>query len=286
MISLKAKEIAEAVKRHYRFEDNGQPTCDGFVYGDPETEVTGVITTFTVTADVLREAVARGANMIITHEPTFFLECRGEWGKEDAVFAGLRALLQQAGAVIWRCHDMMHGAVPDDIYSGFLEAMGWESLAKPPVEKDLSGEGGFETFLEGFEDYYEIQPTTLAGLAGEMKEKLGMGTVRVAGDPEAPCTRAAVLVGGGSLGFGRMPDMPLRLMGLKNIDVIVCGEIAELLLGTYMQDAASLGLPRSMIVLGHERSEEWGMRFMQGWLAKEVSVPVYFVNAQEPFWYL
>ena len=67
--------------------------------------------------------------------------------------------------------------------------------------------------------------------------------------------------------------MPLRLMGEKDIDVIVCGEIAELLLGTYMQDAASLGLPRSMIVLGHERSEEWGMQLMQSWLSQEVSVP-------------
>ena len=41
-----------------------------------------------------------------------------------------------------------------------------------------------------------------------------------------------------------------------------------------------------MIVLGHERSEEWGMQLMQSWLSQEVSVPVYFVNAKEPFIYL
>lgn len=282
---MKAQEIAQQIKTHYCHVDDGRPTCDGFVYGDPETEVTGVITTFTVTADVLQEAMARGANMIVTHEPTFFLECRGEWPQHDKVFAGLRALLQQSGAVIWRCHDMMHAALPDDIYSGFLRAMGWESLAKPPVEKDLSSGEGFESFIHGFEDYYEIPPTTLAGLAQEMKEKLGMATLRAAGDPQAPCTRVAVLVGGGSTGFGRMPDMPLWLMGEKDIDVIVCGEIMELLLGTYMQDAASLGLPRSMIVLGHERSEEWGMSFMADWLSQEVDVPVRFVNAREPFLY-
>lgn len=283
---MKARQISEAVAAHYQYVDNGAPTCDGFVYGDPETEVTGVITTFTVTAEVLGEAMSRGANMIITHEPTFFLECRGEWPKHDKVFQGLRELLQQSGAVIWRCHDMMHGATPDDIYSGFLETMGWNQLAKPPVEKKVSGAEGFEAFITGFQDYYDIQPTTLAGLAGEIKEKMGIDTVRAFGDPQAACSRVAVLVGGGSLGFGRMPDMPLRLMGEKDIDVIVCGEIAELLLGTYMQDAASLGLPRSMIVLGHERSEEWGMQFMQSWLSREVCVPVYFVNAKEPFIYL
>lgn len=109
---MKARQISEAVAAHYQYVDNGAPTCDGFVYGDPETEVTGVITTFIVTAEVLGEAMSRGANMIITHEPTFFLECRGEWPKHDKVFQGLRELLQQSGAVIWRCHDMMHGATP------------------------------------------------------------------------------------------------------------------------------------------------------------------------------
>ena len=60
----------------------------------------------------------------------------------------------------------------------------------------------------------------------------------------------------------------------------------ELLLGTYMADAAALGAPGGMIVLGHERSEEWGMRAMHAWLAKELSVPVAFVDAKEPFYYL
>ena len=53
-----------------------------------------------------------------------------------------------------------------------------------------------------------------------------------------------------------------------------------------MADAAALGAPGGMIVLGHERSEEWGMRAMHSWLAKELSVPVTFVDAKEPFYYL
>ena len=41
-----------------------------------------------------------------------------------------------------------------------------------------------------------------------------------------------------------------------------------------------------MIVLGHERSEEWGMQFMQTWMSRDLDVPVHFVNAGEPFGYI
>ena len=283
---MKAKEIATRIEAHYKKQDNGQPTCDGFVFGSPETEVTGVITTFTVSAQVMERAHKLGANMIITHEPTFFLECRGDWVATDKVFAALRQMAEKDNLVIWRCHDMMHAAQPDEIYSGFLQAIGWADLAQPQVLKDVGDAQGMENFIQDFRDYYDIPEMSLFELSNLCREKLGMPTVRIAGDRNQRCRRVAVLVGGGSQGFGRMPDLPLRLMQEHNIDTILCGEIFELLLGTYMQDAAHLGLPGGMIVLGHERSEEWGMQYMQSWLSQEVDVPVHFVNAGEPFGYL
>lgn len=283
---MKAKDIASSIENHYQKKQDGAPTCDGFVYGDPETEITGIITTFTVTAAVLMRARELHVNMIITHEPTFFLECRGDWVARDAVFCKLRALAAEDNVVIWRCHDMMHAATPDDIYSGFLQKMGWQQYARPPIAKNIGGEHGIEDFVRDFQDYYDIPQTTLRSLTEECRTKLEMPVIRLSGSPDAVCRRVAVLVGGGSLGFGRMPDLPLLLMGEKQIDTIVCGEIMELLLGTYMQDAARFGLPCSMIVLGHERSEEWGMEYMQSWLCQEVPVPVFFVNAEEPFRYI
>lgn len=283
---MKAKEIAARIEAHYGKQADGRPTCDGFVFGSPETDVTGVVTTFTVTAQVMEEARRLGANMIVTHEPTFFLECRGDWSRTDKVFAALREMAEKNGLVIWRCHDMMHAAEPDDIYSGFLQAIGWQELAQPQVLKNVGDDKGMENFIRDFRDYYDIPEMSLFELATLCREKLGMPNVRIAGDMNQRCRRVAVLVGGGSQGFGRMPDLPLKLMQEHNIDTILCGEIFELLLGTYMQDAAYLGLPGGMIVLGHERSEEWGMQFMQTWMRRDLDVPVHFVNAGEPFGYI
>ena len=49
-----------------------EQTCDIITVGSPENVVTGIITTFMATFDVIQEAVRLGANLIITHEPTWF----------------------------------------------------------------------------------------------------------------------------------------------------------------------------------------------------------------------
>lgn len=46
-------------------------TCDQVIEGDPQAEITGIVTTFMATVDVIREAYRVGANLIITHEPTY-----------------------------------------------------------------------------------------------------------------------------------------------------------------------------------------------------------------------
>lgn len=49
---MRANKIEQIIREHYAGVNPSMPTCDGFVCGDPDTDVTGVVTTFTVTADV------------------------------------------------------------------------------------------------------------------------------------------------------------------------------------------------------------------------------------------
>lgn len=46
-------------------------TCDQLIEGDPEMEITGIVTTFMATVDVIKKAHELGANLIVTHEPTY-----------------------------------------------------------------------------------------------------------------------------------------------------------------------------------------------------------------------
>src|SRR6202158_4533090 len=47
-------------------------TVDTFKAGDPDTAITGIAVTMMATMDVLQRASAKGLNLVITHEPTFY----------------------------------------------------------------------------------------------------------------------------------------------------------------------------------------------------------------------
>lgn len=248
-----------------------EQTCDVLASGHEDMEVTGIVTTFMATVDVIREAIAINANLIITHEPTYYTGMDTlDWLQNDPVYLAKRKWIEDNGIVIWRFHDHMHLADTDRIYDGLLKELEWE-------DKKLDGNDSWG---------YQIEETTVGALAGFLKQRLGMKVIQIVGNPESACARIGVLVGGGSLGLGR-EQMPMELMQEKDLDVMICGDITEWTLCAYVNDASMLGMNKAMIVIGHERSEEWGMKYMAEWLKPLVgSLTVTFVDAKEPFIYL
>jgi putative NIF3 family GTP cyclohydrolase 1 type 2 len=148
---------------------------------------------------------------------------------------------------------------------------------------------GWETYLEDAISQphcYSIPAATLTDLVGFLKKTLGMEVIRVVGDLEMQCSRVGILVGGGSLGLG-VEEMPAKLMNDEKLDVIVCGEITEWTLSAYVRDAAALGLKKAIIIAGHERSEEPGMKDLADRLQPLLEgIPVEFADSGEPFVYL
>lgn len=113
-----------------------------------------------------------------------------------------------------------------------------------------------------------------------------MDVIQIIGRPDTRITRVGMLVGGGSLGLGR-EVMPMEVMERDRLNVLICGDITEWTTCAYVNDAQQLGFDRAMIVLGHERSEEAGMKHLVPVLQPIVgNTPVMFISAQEPFTYL
>jgi len=268
---MNVREVVEtvlAINGGRKFEQ----TCDQLIEGNWESRVTGVITTFMATVDVIRRAVKTGANLIITHEPTYFTGAdRLEWVKADPVYQLKKALINENKISIWRYHDHMHAGTEDLIYAGLLETLGWQAYLNKALPQPHC---------------YTIPKTTVKSLVGFFKKTLGMDIIQVVGNPEMACSRVGILVGGGSLGLGQ-EEMPAKLMHDERLDVMVCGEITEWTLSAYVRDAAMLGLNKAMIIVGHERSEEPGMKALAGRLQVLLGkIPVRFADAEEPFIYL
>ena len=249
-----------------------EKTCDQLIEGNWDYKVTGVVTTFMATVEVTRRATDTGCNLIITHEPTYFTGSdRLEWLKDDAVYHSKKTLIVDNRISICRYHDHMHSGNTDLIYAGLLETLDWTEY----LNKEFP-----------LPHCYTIPTTSVLALVKFLKKTLGMKVIQVIGDPEMKCSRVGILVGGGSLGLGQ-EEMPAQLMHDQKFEVIVCGEITEWTLTAYVRDAVALGFNKALVIVGHERSEEPGMKELADRLLPLLKgIPVHFIGAGEPFIYL
>jgi len=274
---MKVGEIIKGIIRKTGMEPlPDEQTCDHLIAGSMDMEVTKAVTTFMATVEVIRQAVDMGANFIITHEPTWFTgNDRLDWVQADQVYLAKKKLIDEHHLSIWRFHDHMHMGDEDGIYRGYNQEFDWGKY----VIDNPKG-------MERFGACYQIPKTTLKELCAFFKEKLAMDVIQIVGDPEMAVERVGVLVGGGSLGLG-MEEQPMMLMEKNQLDLVVCGDITEWTLSAYINDASALGMNKGMLVLGHERSEEMGMKHLAGWLKDIVGdMEVEFIDAKEPFKYL
>ncbi len=69
---MKAFEVARIIERFAPLDTAADWDNTGFCIGSPDTEVKAVLVGFDCTPALVKEAVERGANMIVTHHPLIF----------------------------------------------------------------------------------------------------------------------------------------------------------------------------------------------------------------------
>ncbi|MEA0974150.1 Nif3-like dinuclear metal center hexameric protein [Lacticaseibacillus paracasei] len=254
-------------------------SIDQLIIGDSTQEVTGIATTFMATVPVIKKAIENRVNFIITHEPTWANgHDRTERLQNDPVYQAKRKLIKDNKLVIWRFHDHMHfGGDHDMVVTGVAKALDWTDYLVPA---DPNG----KNVLETAETCFEIPEQPLADVMAYVEHKLGLKTVRFIGNPKQRVSRIAALIGGASLGLGDEQN-PIEQMRDQNIDLAICGDITEWTLAAYVRDAVDMGFSKSMVVIGHERSEEPGMHYLTEWVHELTQQPVQWIDAQEPWHY-
>ena len=238
-------------------------TVDRILAGDANTVVRGVAVTMMATLDVLERAVAAGKNMIITHEPTFYVhQDTTREIENDPTLKYKLDFIRKNNVAVFRFHDHWHAHHPDGIAVGMMQELGWEKNVDPadPKRFIFSGE-------------------SLAQFCQGIQTRLNDRTMRVVGKPTMPVRRVAVSWGAAD----RMTTIPL--FARPDVDVLVVGEAREWELVEYAQDSITAGNQKALIVLGHVVSEQGGMKYCTEWLKSFVTdVPIEFVPAREPFW--
>ena len=217
----------------------GDQSPDGLVWGDPQTEVRAVGTTWMASMPVLRGAVAKGINLIVTHEPTFWYHgtprrtelqlCKGN--NVDISFK-TEFLTQHSLAVI-RAHNCW------DLYPKYGIEASLQAVLELPEPSQ---------YLGGYHHLYQIPRTTLEKLARHCKAKLALPSVRVSGDLAKPVERIVMAYGASSSTDG------YYRFWKQGADAVISGEQCE---WSCVRPAIDMGL--GVIELGHSNTEAFGM---------------------------
>lgn len=283
---MKVCEVIEKILSYHPDFGPEYAGCDNYKNGDPLSECTGVVTALTPNISVIRKAIELHANLIVTHEPTFYTSADGPgWFEEfpNSVYETKKELLDRHGIVIWRDHDHMHANDPDSIFTGVLKYLGWLDCAR--TDKDT---GSFAHFL------VETEPMKLKELCGLLIDRIGLNGAKYIGDPEKMVSRIA-LVGHLFPGTYRKKDGTPGEYSVQIIktleewaDVIIPGEIIDWTVLSYIRDAVDLDRNKAMISIGHFNWEELGMKYMQEWLQKLVgnSLKVTYVPSGDMYQYV
>ena len=234
--------------------------------GDPATPVTGVAVTMMATMDVLQKAAAAGANLIITHEPTFYAhddKLATLEALHDPVVEAKRAFIREHHLVVFRMHDHWHAParIPDPVVTGIFRALDWQRYQATPELPVVM-----------------LPTTTVGALAKTMAGRLDATAVRIVGDVNQRVTKIGFRPG--ASGF----DMHRTFLQRDDVEVLVIGEAREWETIPYTADLIAQGKHKALIILGHVPSEEAGMDEFVRWLKPLLpEVPVQLIRTGDPF---
>jgi putative NIF3 family GTP cyclohydrolase 1 type 2 len=259
----KMAEIQNVIQALLQSVEPLKDTVDTVKSGEIGRKVTGIAVTFMATYEVIERAAKAGANLIITHEPTFFNHLdETDWLELDEVYQAKRRLIEDAGVTIFRFHDYCHRHVPDFILAGLLKALGWEKYANKtqPTAPLL----------------VNIPTASLSEVVNHVKQSLGIPFVRVVGNDSLLCSKVGLFSGYGGVGRRTIP-----FAGRENLDLIIAGEGPEWETPEYVRDAVQAGFQKAFILLGHQKSEEAGMEYVADYLKPLFpDVPVMFFGTE------
>ena len=234
-----------------------ETTGDGLVFGDFDRRVRTVAVTVIASPDVIRKAAEMGADMILTHEPTFHSAVAGE---EDAITAQKRALCEETGIPIVRLHDYMHFTKIDKINLGVMSR--------------ISLDGDFD----GQKTFTLKTPMTADALIDHVGKKLGLRHIRYIGKGDITVNKLSLLFG--AWGDARIYSEFLR----PEIDIVLIGEGCEYNVCEYVRDAVELGVKKGLVILGHMGSEKAGMEYLADYINENLeAVNAIYIDSGEVY---
>ncbi len=180
----------------------------GFRFGNPDIEVTGVGMCWWMSEEVIDAAVARGLNLIISHEPELWRWWQSPWHtnpQPQTLEFNLRKIrkLIDRGICVYTAHSNWDVQPEVGMGPGLARVLGFTDLIRRDVIVGV----------------YGVEPMRFADLVERVKSRMRLDTVRVQGDPDRRVETVA-------LGWGSMGSEVEAILA-NHADAGIFGELRE-----------------------------------------------------------
>lgn len=243
-------------------------------FGNPDFQLTGVVTTCFASMDVIQDAISKKANLIICHEALFWNHGdKQAWLEDNKVYKIKRQLLEENGIVVWRNHDYIHsgmmvnGQLVDGIFAGVLAALGWENYLIGDPFRPLN---------------FKIPRSHSKDVAKHLVESLGLEGLRMIGQSDMYIETVSICMHV----MGDDNDK-ISFTDANDIDALIALEVIDYTLSEYVRDSYQGGLDKVIYSVGHFNLEEPGMEYMLNYLPDILGndIPCYFSKSGDSFTY-
>ena len=224
---------------------NWDRTCDRFIIGDPNTQVKRIAVAWQSRTEALREAVRKGCNLFVTHEPTFYRHL----DDDEKIFqqphaAAKRKFIRDNGVVIYRCHDV------------------WDRMPEVGIVDSWAAHLGFgeKVSSEAYHSVYASPSPTLLELAKYVAAQtsyLNQPYVEMVGDPNTKVSKVGI-------GCGAITDYYTMLK--LGADVIIGTDDG---MRYWYSGAWALDSGTPLIVVNHAAAEEPGLKNLADYVGRQ-----------------
>ncbi len=279
---MKISEVIQKMKDYHRGTVNGvaideSTTRDKILFGNPDQECTGIVTTCYASVEVIRKARQLNANLIISHEALFWNHGdHTDWLEEteNKTYLEKKKLLEEGNLVVWRDHDYIHSGIP--VHGEFVEGICYGVKKTQAWEKALGG--WHERPL-----LFEIEPMTVREVGRHVMDKFRLTGLKMLGNPDAIVRKVWIpghIMGGDNDAITRIDR--------ENIDLLIALELIDYTVSEYIRDSAMLGQPKAVLAAGHFNVEEPGMEYMVHYIpqALGVDIPCHYVQSGDMYCFL
>ena len=189
---MKVKDIVAAIEAFAPVSYQSDFDNTGLQYGSPDQEVHGVLVGFDCTAELVREAVERGCDMIVTHHPLIYHPIK-KLDPADPTAAAVIAAVK-AGVAVYSAHTSAD-KVPDGVSWTMAQKLGLKDVRT--LAPEMPGQAGHDDV--GFGVVGNLPEALPAAEAVQLvKKAFGLPVVRTSALIEGPVSRIAMCGGSGT----------------------------------------------------------------------------------------